>query len=157
MEHPVRINSQADHYTMMSLPKGRNVIFLFKWLFFFFTLNILDILTSFQQNYFKSTPGYKSKWNSSHLNETMQWGDSQFWNPSFLHKDDKISDTLGIRNRERKESSKSGESQKEYLKSNLSSQSDMEIDSLQSPRNFKESFNKLNIKDSSKSDYKPER
>lgn len=116
-----------------------------------------DILTSFQQNYFKSTPGYKSKWNSSHLNETMQWGDSQFWNPSFLHKDDKISDTLGIRNRERKESSKSGESQKEYLKSNLSSQSDMEIDSLQSPRNFKESFNKLNIKDSSKSDYKPER
>lgn len=124
---------------------------------FFFTLNILDIQTSLQQNYFKSTPGYKSKWNSSHLNETMQWGDSQFWNPSFLHKDDKISGTLGIRNRERKESSKSGESQKEYLKSNLSSQSDMEIDSLQSPRNFKESFNKLNIKDSSKSDYKPER
>ena len=113
-------------------------------------------MTSLQQNPMST---FKSKWNSPHLNETMQWGDSQLWNSSFLPKD--VTDSLGIKNRKSpswKESPRSGESQKGYLKSKLSPRSDVEIDPLQldsSPRSFKETPHKL--KDSLRGGYKHER
>lgn len=123
-----------------------------------------DILSSLQNNSFKSLLNYKSKGNSPDFNKRMQWGDSLSWNPGLLHKDDKVTNSLNITNRQspsQKESPRSFENQKGYLKSTLKSpRNDAEIGSLQmvnSSRTFKDMPSKSTLKDSPRDGYKPER